>query len=95
MTDDEDWDGIGYIINSEYRKQVLKHVTEKPTTPSVIADSTGIPISHISRSISDLREKDFIQLLVEENTKKGRIYGPTEKGQEIWDNIEEYGMLEN
>lgn len=83
-----DWEIIGYVISSTYRVQVLRRLEESPAPPSTIADDTGCAISHVSRALQDLREHGLVDLLVPESRKKGRIYGMTDAGREIWGMIE-------
>ncbi len=57
-----------------------------PAQPSEIATSVSRPLPHISRSIAELRDRDLIDLLVPEDTLKGRLYGLTPTGRDVvWD----------
>lgn len=87
-----DWEVIGYVISSTYRVQVLRRLDESPAPPSTIAEDTGCAISHVSRALQDLREHGLVDLLVSESRKKGRIYGMTDAGREIWDMIESQNL---
>lgn len=84
----DEWDEIGFVISSQYRVTVLKHLAERPATPSKIASQSQNSIAHISRALGELREHSHVKLLVSEDRKKGRVYGATEKGKEIWNQIE-------
>lgn len=90
----EEWDEIGYVISSRYRVTVLKHLADGPATPSKIAAESQISIAHISRALGELREHSLVTLLVSEDRKKGRVYGITDKGEEIWDQIEVKNLVE-
>lgn len=90
----DDWDQIGFIISSKYRTAVLGQLIESPSTPSSIASSTDLPITHISRALRALRERSLVELLVSKEKKKGRIYGITEKGKRLWQRIEAEGMVD-
>ena len=81
------WDDIGFIISSQYRVSVLRRLSEGPATPSQIAETSGLAISHISRALSRLRERELVELLVSEDQKKGRVYGATQDGKETWQRI--------
>jgi DNA-binding MarR family transcriptional regulator len=89
-----DWDLIGFLISSKYRIAVLDQLADGPSTPSGIATETGLPITHISRALGALRDRSVVKLLVSKNTKKGRIYGITERGQRLWQRIEAEGMVD-
>lgn len=86
-----EWEEIGYVVSSQYRTDVLEILAENPSTPSQLADDTGKPISHVSRALSNLKDRGIVELLVPESRQKGRYYGATEKGEEIWDTIEKRG----
>lgn len=82
------WDTVSFVVASTYRTDTLKRLADGPGTPSQLATETGHSISHISRALSELREHDLIELLVSDDRRKGRVYGCTEQGSEIWDTIE-------
>lgn len=79
-----DWDDVGYIISSEYRTKVLMEIEDGVRTPKSISDNTGLPISHTSRSLKNLKDRGIIELLVPENRQKGRLYGFTNDGEDVW-----------
>jgi DNA-binding MarR family transcriptional regulator len=87
MTDK--WDHLGFIQSSKYRVAVLEALDEKPRAPSTIADRTDIGISHVSRALREMRERDIVDLLVPEQRKKGRIYGLTDEGHDVWSEYED------
>ncbi|WP_299334154.1 ArsR family transcriptional regulator [Haloplanus sp.] len=88
-----DWDEIGYVISSTYRVEVLRRLADSPAPPSKIAADTDCAASHVSRALNDLRERELVDLLVPESRKKGRIYGITDQGREIWKIIEAQNLL--
>jgi DNA-binding MarR family transcriptional regulator len=90
----EDWDLIGYVISSQYRVAVLGRLAESPATPSRIADDTDIAVTHVSRALGGFRERDLVELLVPEERKKGRVYGITDQGQEIWSLIQAKDLVD-
>lgn len=92
--DADDWDEIGFVISSEYRIEVLETLSTGPSIPSTIASETGIPITHVSRALRALSERSLVELLVSKHKKKGRIYGMTERGQELWTRIETEGLVD-
>ena len=88
------WDDIGFIISSQYRVAVLQSLAEGPSTPSQIASESGLAISHISRALSKLRDREMVELLVSEDQKKGRVYGITEHGEKVWQKIQAEKMVD-
>ncbi|MEA1931124.1 winged helix-turn-helix domain-containing protein [Halohasta litorea] len=90
----EDWDEIGFVISSQYRIAVLKRLADGPATPSRIAEDSGIGITHVSRALGRLRERSLVELLVPEERKKGRVYGVTERGEELWEQIQAKNLID-
>lgn len=90
----EEWDEIGFVISSRYRVAVLKQLADGPATPSQLATDSGLAIAHISRALRGLRDRGLVELLVSEDRKKGRVYGVTEKGEEIWSQIQAKNLIE-
>lgn len=88
------WDDIGFVISSQYRLAVLQRLAAGPATPSQIANESGLAISHISRALGKLRDRTMVELLVSEDQKKGRIYGITERGAQVWEKIEAEKMVD-
>lgn len=82
------WDDASFVISSRYREGVLERLSSGPATPSQIAGDTEMEISHISRALGRLREHSLVELLVPEERQKGRIYGITDRGTEIWHLVE-------
>lgn len=88
-----DWDEISYVISSRYRIAALKRLSDGPATPSQIASDVEMGIAHISRALQELRDRSLVDLLVSDDRKKGRVYGVTEKGTEVWQKIEAENMI--
>ena len=81
-------DAESYILSSKYRSLILEHLAGTgQATPKEIADSANVSRSHISRALSELQEKDVVELRVSEARTVGRYYGLTERGEEAWPKI--------
>lgn len=91
MTDD--WNRIGFVISSRYRKIVLHELGESPSTPSQIAERSNSSIASISNALSELRENDCVELLVDEDRRKGRVYGLTETGTAVREDLDEQQVM--
>lgn len=76
-------DTVGFVVSSKYRKQVIDRLADGPATPSRIADDVPMKMAHASRALSEFREHEIVELLVDEDRTKGRIYGLTGFGQEV------------
>ncbi|MCU4719607.1 winged helix-turn-helix domain-containing protein [Halapricum hydrolyticum] len=90
----DEWDEIGFVISSDYRVTALKRLAEGPATPSQIADEADIGIAHVSRALKGLRDRGLVELLVPEERKKGRVYGITTDGNDVWQQIESQNLVD-
>ena len=54
--------------------------------PSEISSETKIRLNHVSKLLSELKEKNIVECL-NENDKKGRLYHLTDYGLELYDYI--------
>lgn len=88
-----DWDEVGYVISSTYRIEVMRRLADSPAPTSKIAQETDCAVSHVSRALTDLRERGLVELLVPEARRKGRIYGITDHGEEVWRTIEAKDLI--
>ena len=86
--DDLDWDNLGFVRASTYRMHVVRTLTDGPAIPSAIA-TDDVRIAKVSRALAELRERNLVELLVDEDTRKGRYYGLTPQGEPIADHIAE------
>ncbi|AQL42082.1 transcriptional regulator [Halorientalis sp. IM1011] len=87
------WDTVSLVVSSQYRIAVLRHLAEGPATPSRIASDADLGIAHISRALQTLNQEGCVELLVSEDRRKGRVYGVTETGEEVWDTIMRENMI--
>ncbi|WP_408958570.1 winged helix-turn-helix domain-containing protein [Natrinema sp. 74] len=87
-SDDIDWGKVGFVDSSTYRTEVLSHLVESRLTPKELSNETPIELSHVSRTLGELKEKDLVELLVPEDQQKGRIYEATEEGKRVWETVE-------
>jgi DNA-binding transcriptional ArsR family regulator len=79
----ESWDTAGYIASSRYRASVCEFLDrEGPELPSKIATRLDLAQPHVSRALSELRDRGVVELLVPESQQKGRLYGLTRDGKQ-------------
>lgn len=77
------WNAVSFITASHYRVLAMKELDNRPQTPTDISNNTDIPhVSHVSRALTELKEKGLAELLVSEDVRKGRIHGITDLGRE-------------
>ncbi len=81
----ENWDDIGYIIRSRYRKSTFLCLYQ-PARPSDIAKKLHIRLTHVSRALKELEKKGFVKCL-NPNEKIGRLYTLSDKGIALNGNV--------
>ncbi|MBI4980636.1 ArsR family transcriptional regulator [Candidatus Woesearchaeota archaeon] len=76
-----EWDLNAFIIRSGYRKKVFFELS-KPQRPSQIAKTLDLRITHVTRVLRELKQKNLIKCL---NPKEsfGRFYELTPKGENV------------
>lgn len=77
-----DWNNLGFVLASEHRKKVLLVIANNPQTPKEIATKTGLYLSHVSKTLKELREKGLVELL-SPSLRRGRIFSITPIGKEL------------
>lgn len=83
MSADVDYNALSTVLSSKYRKTVIRELRNGPAIPKELADESGKRLPHISRALQELKRDDLVELLVDEDTQKGRIYGLTPLGEEV------------
>jgi DNA-binding MarR family transcriptional regulator len=83
------WDAAGYVASSRYRLAVCEYLLDHgPGLPSEISSDTDLAQPHVSRALSELRDRGVVELLVPESQQKGRLYDLTEAGQVALNRLE-------
>lgn len=82
----EQWDTISFVISSDYRLLVLNQLAAGPEIPSRITadDCAHVLTEHVSRALSELRNRELVELRVPDDQEKYRFYGLTERGEQVW-----------
>jgi predicted transcriptional regulator len=70
------------FAKSRARKACLLSLETGPKTPSAMASSAGMNLSHISRALRELCEKSLVECLTPKRTKN-KIYRITPTGLEV------------
>jgi DNA-binding MarR family transcriptional regulator len=81
--DDVNYNALSLVARSQYRQLTVEELAGGPSTPSEIARQTNNDMSPISRALCRLRDEGVVELLVEEETKKGRYYALTQEGRNV------------
>lgn len=81
-----DWDSVSFVMSGKLRFRILIELKNSHKTPSDLATLFKVPISHISKTIKELEEKDLVKCLTPER-RKMKLYMITKKGIEILNEI--------
>jgi len=77
-----EWSDYGYVVVSKYRKEIVLALLDHPKTPNQLSDQLRVNVSHVSRALRELTQKQIVSCLAP-NRIKGRVYGLTGKGTKI------------
>lgn len=88
---DED---AAFVVMAPHRTMVLRRLTKGNAIPAQIRDDTGQEYSRISEAANSLRERNLIELVVPDDTKRGRLYSITERGTDAWEYMVENNMVD-
>ncbi|USZ67266.1 ArsR family transcriptional regulator [Halorussus salilacus] len=84
-----------FVVRSPHRTTVLTRLADGAAIPAQIREDTGLEYSRISEAANTLRERSLIELLVDDDTKRGRLYAVTDRGEEALKFMRENGMLDD
>jgi len=84
-----EWDDLGFVYSSRYRKKVMEVLAIQPCTPTIIAAKTKIRTPHVSRALSELEDHGLVVCLTPQR-RRGRIYALTEKGQRLAEKLSRF-----
>lgn len=80
------WILYSFVVVSTLKTNIVKLLEEKPLTPTQIQREMKLNLSHISRLLKGLKEKDIVECLNPEQ-RKGKLYSLTKKGSWICDHL--------
>lgn len=80
------WSLIGYIKVSPARLNCIKIIGTEYKMPKEIAKESEMRITQISNALHDLKEKEIVFCLNEDNIK-GRLYKNTNLGLELLEEL--------
>jgi len=79
LTKDHLYEDLGFILAGSTRRIIMDLLNQGFLTPSMLAAESKIPLSHVSRSLKELSERELVICKTPERNK-GRIYELTEYG---------------
>lgn len=78
---------LEYVQRSKYRQNVLKALENDVLMSKEIAKRSDIKTNHVSKVLSELKNKGLVELINPE-ARKGRLYRLTDHGKDIVKNME-------
>ena len=73
---------IEFVKRSQYRQRVLISLDGNVLMPKEIAKRSDIKTNHVSKVLSELKNKGLVELINPE-ARKGRLYRLTDKGEKV------------
>ena len=70
------------------RAVVLFELIEGPTSARAIGNGTSLSTGQVSQALSDLENRDIVELLVSEDDSDGSIFGVLPRGEKAAVNLE-------
>lgn len=83
-----DWDLISFITSSKIRFKLLTLLNKKKSTPTSLSKKMDVHVSAVSRTLTELSEKELINCLTDKRTKF-KYYEISDKGKELLKKIHE------
>lgn len=84
--DDELLDEAAYVMGSRYRTSVLETLAEQPSTPTQMAKQHNVAVSHVSRALSELDDRNIVQS--HSSGSRTKLFSLTSHGERIVDLVD-------
>ncbi len=86
MPGEGQWELVSFVLSSELRTRILDILRNAEATPSRLAKEIDRPVSHISRALKELQQKNLVLLLTPHRTK-ARLYEITDLGKTVIESV--------
>ncbi|MGL6298917.1 MAG: winged helix-turn-helix domain-containing protein [Methanobacteriaceae archaeon] len=73
---------LSFVKSSRHRTSIMLYISDSIKMPSQIAENIDIRVTHVSKYLNDLKDKNLVVCLNEED-KRGRLYQLTDDGKEL------------
>lgn len=80
-------DAFAYVKRSKNRQEVIQVLAKGRKTPNDIVEKMDARFSLISRTLTELKEKDIV-VCINEEQRVGRLYKLTDIGMQIAEELE-------
>lgn len=82
------YDTLAYIVGSRYRRLIVSELSSGPSNPTKIAETHDIHVSHVSRGLGELADRDVVSAYGTDS--RTRLYRLTEHGETVATLLDEY-----
>lgn len=82
------WELMSFVMASKIRIKILISLKEGIKTPKQLANEINTHLSHVSRALKELSEKDLIECLTPK-VHKNKFYTITKRGKQLLKKISE------
>jgi DNA-binding MarR family transcriptional regulator len=80
--DEETIELLSFIKGSKHRINILLYLGENIKITSQIAENVGLRVTHTSRTLKELKEKDLV-IVLNPDAKRSRLYQLTPKAKKL------------
>jgi len=81
-----EWETVSFVMSGKLRFRVLVELKGSQKTPSDLKDIIKVPMSHISKTLTELGKMDLVECLTPER-RKTKFFTTTDKGKKILNEI--------
>jgi len=81
-----EWETVSFVMSGKLRFRILVELKESQKTPSDLKDIIKVPISHISKTLTELEKWELVECLTPER-RKTKFFTTTDKGKNILSEI--------
>jgi len=81
-----DWETVSFVLSSELRFKTLLQLSKSKYAPKQLSIFLNKPISHVSKTLKELRTKGLIECLTP-SRKKARLYSITKLGSQVLEEV--------
>jgi len=85
-----DWETVSFVFSSRLRLKILLKLSKSKNTPKQLSISLKQPMSHVSKALKQLNERQLVECLTP-SRRKGRLYDITQSGSKVLDEIGKIG----
>lgn len=83
QTRDRMWSDFSFVTSSSYREKIITALASTPKQPRDLERETNVSLTHVSRSLRELRSRGLVECLTPSTKTHGRVYALTKVGSSV------------